>query len=122
MLQSGLIEALGEGLTHSSVNPDCIFNYISLLKSLAKLPNAVQLIGEKSVGNAILRANENKLNYDIVGVSLILIQRVIKCKPAVANIVESGGMDFLVYIAKNKIADVPLAQIVRKTKIRGVCL
>ena len=27
-------------------------------------------------------------------------------------------MDFLVYIAKNKIADVPLAQIVSSTRIR----
>ncbi|KAL4491936.1 hypothetical protein ABPG72_008357 [Tetrahymena utriculariae] len=102
LLQSGLIEALGEGLSHSQINPDCIFNYISLLKSIAKIPDAVQIIGEKSIANAILRANENKGNNEILGISIVLIERVLKCKAAVNNIVESGGFDILIHVVKLK--------------------
>ncbi|EAS03305.2 hypothetical protein TTHERM_00537400 (macronuclear) [Tetrahymena thermophila SB210] len=109
LLQSGLIEALGEGLSHSQINPDCIFNYISLLKSIAKIPDAVQIIGEKSIANAILRANENKGNNEILGISIVLIERVLKCKAAVNNIVESGGFEILIHVIKlQKTVDVQL--------------
>lgn len=60
MIHSGVIEAIGEGLIHRGINTDNVFNFISLLRSISKIPESIEIISKKSVGQAIQRALEYK--------------------------------------------------------------
>ncbi len=48
-----MVEAIGEALSPRTLSPENVFNFISLLKSLAKTPEAIELIGKKAGGVAV---------------------------------------------------------------------